>query len=290
MLLFTMIIPLEISHVTTYKHQPQPKTIVLESPFNSRKISRGGCIKKSKHASVYNCTILQTDGEKNGGERIVCKIFSEVNRENLTEIEIHKNLSHPNVVDFVGASIFKHKACLMLEPCIEDMNKYIKRKGCLSEEETFGYMDQVSKAVYYLHSYSIVHRDIKPANVFMCRNGVVKLGDFGFSKRLGVDRIRGMCGTPNYLSPEVLEGCQHIEKSDVWSIGVMTYVLRFGTAPFADPDGKLEPTYRNIKAYKWKFPDGLQIGIKTKCVITECLAPLSVRTTSRKLVECGKFK
>lgn len=93
-------------------------------------------------------------------------------------------------------------------------------------------MFDAASAVAYLHERSppIIHRDIKPENLLVCE-GTLKMADFGWSNIK--DRKRQTyCGTPDYLAPEMIDGSGHNEKLDVWSLGVLTYELLTGKAPF----------------------------------------------------------
>lgn len=123
------------------------------------------------------------------------------------------------------------------------------------------FMIQTCGAIKYLHQRNIVHRDLKTGNLFLDRDMNVKVGDFGLAALLvsqsdyGAIRRTTMCGTPNYLAPEVLEktGKGHDEKVDLWAIGIMMYTLAVGRAPFHA--AKREDIYRKLKAREYTWPD-----------------------------------
>ena len=99
-----------------------------------------------------------------------------------------------------------------------------------------------------MHQIGIVHRDIKLDNILLDGHGNVKIGDFGLATKLEFDgeRKRTICGTPNYIAPEVLEGKQgHSYEVDIWSIGVIIYTLIIGKPPFETSDVKT--TYKRIR-------------------------------------------
>ena len=103
-------------------------------------------------------------------------------------------------------------------------------------------------ALDYIHDKKILHRDIKCSNIFITSDNTVKLGDFGLAAKLDFDgeKKRTICGTPNYIAPEVLEGRSgHSYEVDVWSLGVIIYTLIIGKPPFETNDVKA--TYRRIK-------------------------------------------
>jgi polo-like kinase 1 len=100
----------------------------------------------------------------------------------------------------------------------------------------------------YLHSHRIIHRDLKLGNLFLNDQMEIKLGDFGLATKLDFDgeKKRTICGTPNYIAPEVLEGrAGHSYEVDIWSLGVIIYTLIIGKPPFETTDVKA--TYRRIK-------------------------------------------
>jgi polo-like kinase 1 len=88
------------------------------------------------------------------------------------------------------------------------------------------FMKQIIEGVRYLHQQNVIHRDLKLGNIFLGENNVVKLGDFGLATRLAHadERKMTICGTPNYIAPEILKESGHSFEVDVWSLGVILYV------------------------------------------------------------------
>ena len=120
---------------------------------------------------------------------------------------------------------------------------------------------QIINALKYLHAHRVIHRDLKLGNLFINEKMEIKLGDFGLATKLDFDgeRKRTICGTPNYIAPEVLEGKQgHSYEVDVWSLGVIIYTLIIGKPPFETSDVKT--TYRRIRMNAYSFPDHVQIS------------------------------
>ena len=99
----------------------------------------------------------------------------------------------------------------------------------------------------------------------------IKLGDFGLATRLEYDgeRKKTICGTPNYIAPEILEGKGHSYEVDVWSVGVILYTQLIGKPPFETPEVKA--TYKRIKACQYSFPDHVSISEAAKNLITKIL-------------------
>jgi len=123
------------------------------------------------------------------------------------------------VMDFVnGGELFFH------------LRKDLK----FSEERTRFYSAEILTALEYLHKQGIVYRDLKPENVLLDSDGHVKLTDFGLSKKFfsGEKKTYSLCGTPEYIAPEILKGIGHDQAVDFWSFGALTYEMLSGAPPF----------------------------------------------------------
>lgn len=124
----------------------------------------------------------------------------------------------------------------------------------------------------YLHSHRVIHRDLKLGNLFLNDKMEIKIGDFGLATKLEFDgeRKRTICGTPNYIAPEVLEGKQgHSYEVDVWSLGVIIYTLIIGKPPFETSDVKT--TYKRIRMNAYSFPENIPISDAARDLITKIL-------------------
>lgn len=124
----------------------------------------------------------------------------------------------------------------------------------------------------YLHSHRVIHRDLKLGNLFLNDKMEVKIGDFGLATKLEFDgeKKRTICGTPNYIAPEVLEGKQgHSYEVDIWSLGVIIYTLIIGKPPFETSDVKT--TYRRIRMNAYNFPENVPISDQARDLITKIL-------------------
>ena len=131
---------------------------------------------------------------------------------------------------------------------------------------------QIVTGLKYLHSHRIIHRDLKLGNLFLNEKMEIKLGDFGLATKLDFDgeKKRTICGTPNYIAPEVLEGKSgHSYEVDIWSLGVIIYTLIIGKPPFETTDVKA--TYRRIRQNSYSFPEHINISDAARDLITRIL-------------------
>ncbi|XP_078176965.1 CBL-interacting protein kinase 24-like isoform X2 [Carex rostrata] len=148
----------------------------------------------------------------------------------------------------------------------------IVHRGKLPEHEARRYFQQLIDAIDYCHSKGVFHRDLKPENLLLDSSGNVKVSDFGLSAlpQQGVDLLHTTCGTPNYVAPEVLskDGYEG-SAADVWSCGVILFVLMAGYLPFDETD--LPALYKKIKAAEFSFPPWFSPG--AKLLIKQILDP-----------------
>lgn len=126
------------------------------------------------------------------------------------------------------------------------------------------------EAINYLHNRKIVHRDIKPENILFSKNDVLKIADFGTSKFFTNGKMKNVHGTPYYVAPEVLES-HYTEKCDVWSIGVILYILLCGYPPFNGPtnDDIMEAVCKG--KYKFSHETFEYVSSEAKNVIKKML-------------------
>lgn len=163
------------------------------------------------------------------------KVEKQVRRE----IEIQSNLAHPNILRLFGHFHDTKRIFLILEFAGRgELYKHLRKAGRFPEWQAAQYIAQMASALRYLHSKHVMHRDIKPENILVGIHGEIKISDFGWSVHAPNDRRNTMCGTLDYLPPEMIkpgrEENWYSAKVDLWSLGVLTYEFLVGEAPFED--------------------------------------------------------
>lgn len=175
------------------------------------------------------------------------------------EIEIHRSLHHPNVVRFLSFFDDKHNVYIVLELCKQrSMMELHKRRPSVTDYETRFYISQILEGVRYLHEKNIIHRDLKLGNLFLNDKLNVKIGDFGLATLIGFtgERKKTLCGTPNYIAPEILNKKGHSFEVDIWSIGCVMFTLLVGQPPFETKS--LKDTYSRIRKCEYRLPQSLK--------------------------------
>lgn len=229
-------------------------SIILDSTHNVQ-YKRNTFLGKGAFGKCFQITDTK-NGKVYAGKFVskeVVKIH-KMKEKLVQEISIHKTLNHKHIVAFYGFFEDETYVYIVLELCQKrSMAELVKRRKFVTEPEVRYYLKQVLSAVQYLHENSIIHRDLKLANLFINHEMKVKIGDFGLSTRIeNGERKKTMCGTPNYIAPEILEKKGHGHEVDVWSIGCIIFTLLVGKPPFEATT--LEETYRRIQQCKYSVP------------------------------------
>ncbi|KAK2005258.1 kinase-like protein, partial [Colletotrichum eremochloae] len=143
-----------------------------------------------------------------------------------------------------------------------ELYKQLRKEKRFSEHRTARYIAQMAFALGYLHQKHVIHRDIKPDNILIGIRGEIKISDFGCSVRASTNRRNTLCGTLDYLPPEMMKPARSVEydeKVDLWSLGVLTYELLVGIPPFEDTPKK---TRSRIAKADLKVPSYVSRGAK----------------------------
>ncbi|XP_041465299.1 calcium/calmodulin-dependent protein kinase type IV-like [Lytechinus variegatus] len=193
------------------------------------------------------------------------------------EVSILQSINHPNIIKLVNLFEDECNVYLQLELVTGgELFERIVERGYYSERDAAKCVREICQAVSYLHSQAIVHRDLKPENLLyenMSDEAPLKLADFGLSKIMDQDVfMKTVCGTPGYCAPEVLHGKAYHMGVDMWSIGVITYILLCGFEPFYDEKGDKHIYKKILKAdYAFISPWWDDISTSAKDFISRLL-------------------
>mgnify|MGYP006114861495 FL=1 len=216
-----------------------------------------GTIGKGSFATVKKAKNRAT------GERFAVKVLSKkkMSEEDKlamqTEIDILKQVDHPNVVKLIDVFEDERHWCLVMELMQGgELFDQILEKEFFSEDEARQACKAIIEAIDYCHKQGIVHRDIKPENLLLQSKDLgitsLKIADFGLARLLQENSMASTtCGTPGYVAPEVLMQQPYGKECDYWSIGVVTFILLSGTPPFYEEDNFA--LFEQIKACKYDF-------------------------------------
>uniref|UniRef100_A0AAR2L9N7 Serine/threonine-protein kinase PLK n=1 Tax=Pygocentrus nattereri TaxID=42514 RepID=A0AAR2L9N7_PYGNA len=232
---------------------------VVVDPKTGKSYSKGKLLGKGGFARCYEMTDLANN--RMYAVKVIpqSRVSKPHQREKITnEIELHKTLQHKHVVKFSHHFEDQDNIYIFLELCSRKSLAHIwKARHTLTDPEVRYYLRQIISGLKYLHNKGILHRDLKLGNFFVNENMDLRLGDFGLAAKLETveQRKKTICGTPNYLAPEVLNRQGHGTESDVWSLGCVMYTLLCGNPPFETLD--LKETYKCIKEVRYSLPPSL---------------------------------
>lgn len=258
-----------------------------------KKYEMGRMLGQGTFAKVYyarNIKTVQTVAIKMIDKEKVLKIglMDQIKRE----ISVMRLMNHSNIVELYEVMATKNKIYFVMEYMKggELFNKVAK--GRLKEDVARKYFQQLITAVEFCHSRGVCHRDLKPENLLLDENGNLKVSDFGLSALVDSKRQDGLlhttCGTPAYVAPEVIirKGYDGA-KADIWSCGVILYVLLAGYLPFRDSN--LIEMYRKIGKSDFKCPHWFPPEVRR--LLSKILDPNPTRRISiEKIMEHPWFR
>ncbi|KAL3221190.1 hypothetical protein MRX96_029530 [Rhipicephalus microplus] len=220
---------------------------------------KGKLLGKGGFARVHELVDVRTQQVYAGKIIPRCQVSRPGQKEKiLREIDLHRPLVNKHVVrlhDFFGDA---ENIYIILEYCSRKSLVHLlkQRGGQLPETEVALLMRQLAEGVRYTHSQGVVHRDLKLGNMLLDENMELKIADFGLAARVADEPPRqAVCGTPNYLAPEVLRMEGHGFAADVWAMGCIMYALLVGRPPFET--STLTETYQRILRGAYTLPPGL---------------------------------
>ena len=148
-----------------------------------------------------------------------------------------------------------------------ELFQYMRSVRHFQQAHVAFYAGQIALALSYLHKNSIMYRDLKPENILVSKDGYLKLSDFGLAKQAKLSNT--FCGTPEYISPEMLLGTGHDHTSDWWALGVLIYEMLTGIPPFYDKNRNV--MFLNIEKAKIRWPDPQRHGISVSDVAKDII-------------------
>ncbi|XP_060171197.1 CBL-interacting serine/threonine-protein kinase 5-like [Lycium barbarum] len=247
----------------------------MEKKILFGKYEMGKQLGKGTFAKVFHATNLAT------GENVAIKVIkkeivkSQALMEQIKrEISVMSLVRHPNIVELKEVMATKTKIFIVME-YVKGGELFAKvAKGRLKQDVARKYFQQLISAVEFCHSCGVSHRDLKPENLLLDENENLKVTDFGLSalpeQLLNDGLLYTQCGTPAYIAPEIIRNKGYNgDKADIWSCGVILYVLLAGCLPFRDAN--LVNLYRKIFKAEYRFPPWLSTEIKR--LISRILVP-----------------
>ena len=197
---------------------------------------------KGSYGQVFRCQNKET------GNVYACKKMSKKKIKNKkqfqTELNLLRTTDHPNIIKLYDIYEDNKYIYLIMEECdggefFDSLAKRAKEKNMYTEKECARIFKQILEAVNYLHAHGVCHRDLKPENILFSNvadDSCLKLIDFGLSKVLdGESNMKKTVGTTFYMAPEVIQG-NYNEKCDIWSCGIILYIMLCGKPPFYSQD------------------------------------------------------
>lgn len=278
--------PLEINCLREYLNEAKK---LVANEFNNNTETEGsmniGELEKVRTIGVGTFgTVLQMKDAK--GDHYAVKAISKKHlvrtkqvKHVLTEKKILSVMNFPFIVHLIAFSSDNSYLYFVL-PLISggDLFSLLKKFGRLEEGKARFYTAQIALAFEYLHFVDLIYRDLKPENVLVDHTGYLKLTDFGFGKYLKT-RTWTLCGTPEYIAPEIVLGQCYNKSVDWWAFGVLIFELVSGRSPFFS-NNHLK-VYKNILDTKYVFPPN--VSVECKSLISNLLQPsISLRYGSLK--------
>ncbi|PHH67274.1 hypothetical protein CDD81_3043 [Ophiocordyceps australis] len=242
------------------EHPPSPPDEVVEPGGEAYQVGR--LLGKGGFAICHTGKLV-ADGKKFALKIVKTQMPPKIEQKFQTELQIHSKMRHKNVVHFFRAFSFDSCTYLVLELCSNgSLMDMVKRRKGLTEPEVRLYSVQIAGAIKYMHAKGISHRDLKMGNIFLDSGMNAKIGDFGLAALVvtGEDmqtiRRTTLCGTPNYIAPEILQKGKngHDHMVDIWSLGIIMFAMLTSRPPFQS--STTDEIYRRARDRDYEWPVG----------------------------------
>jgi protein kinase A len=211
--------------------------------------------KKKKSGKVYVMKILKKNDIIK--QKQVDHVYSEYT--------ILSKLKHPFIVQLIGVNFEDPKYIYFILEYIQggELFTLLRSNVTFPVPQTKFYIAHIITVFEYLHSKNIIYRDLKPENILINKNGYLKLTDFGFAKQLDSEKAKTytLCGTPEYLAPEIILNKGHGKAVDWWTLGILLFEMLVGIDPFSDDEPM--KTYQKILKGKINFPKEIDKDAKS---------------------------
>lgn len=228
--------------------------------YKGKKFSKSYMLARELGRGAFS--IVKLGVNKQTGDNVAVKIVStkKIQPDELaslhTEIGILQSLEHPNIIKLI--EVFEEGSEFYIVTELVQGGELFDRivsKSHYSEKEARDLIKKLLETLAYMHESNVVHRDLKPENLLLTKDdddGDIKVADFGFAKKITDLEVQEIpCGTPGYVAPEILRGDQYSKEVDIWSLGVICYVLLAGYPPFYDDDQR--NLFKKIKEANYHF-------------------------------------
>lgn len=207
-------------------------------------------------------SVVKEGSKKDSGESFAIKVVTKAKltqEDELAlkdEIQVLKELQHVNIIRLYDVFNEKEYYYLVTEKMMGgELFDRIVQKSYYNEKEARDVCKILFEALHYCHSKKVAHRDLKPENLLLLSNDSdsdIKIADFGFAKKCPKPKsLTTQCGTPGYVAPEILEGSKYDTQADMWSLGVIVYILLGGYPPFIEQNQR--DLFRKIRTGQYKF-------------------------------------
>ncbi len=180
-----------------------------------------------------------------------------------SEYNILSVINHPFIVQLIGLNFEDPKYLYLILEYIQggELFTLLRSVTKFPIEQAKFYIAHIITIFEYLHSKNIIYRDLKPENILINKNGYLKLTDFGFAKYLNNEKTYTLCGTPEYLAPEIILNKGHGKAVDWWTMGILLFEMLVGIDPFSDDDPT--KTYQKIVKGKIHYPKDINKDAKS---------------------------